>query len=240
MRALFLADAHLYRPEDRNYRTLLDFLESQSGQVDLLVLLGDIFEFWAGDRKRLHPSYAPLLNCLEKLHRGGTRLVYVEGNHDFDLGRHFTERLNCEVLPDGGLIELEGSKVFLVHGDQANPADQGYRFLRWFLRTPLMRGLIRNLPEALVWWVADHSVRTSRKKTKEKSRRWPARDILRDYARRILDAGRPIMITGHYHQPFRETFEQGELIALGDWIDQFSYLVYENGEFSLQTYSPGE
>ncbi len=237
MRALFLADAHLHHPDDANYRALLSFLEAQRGRIDLLGLLGDIFEFWAGDRKHLHPYYRPLIDCLEQLNQNGTELVYVEGNHDFDLGRHFIDRLNCKVFPNGGMINLEGVNIFLAHGDQANPADKGYHFLRWFLRTPMIRTLIRHLPEKLVWRIADKSVETSRKNSKGKNRQWPAREILRDYARTILDDQCSVLITGHFHQPFQETLEQGELIALGDWIDQFSYLAYENGRFELRTYS---
>ena len=50
MKTLFIADAHLKNPRDRNYRALLDFLAEQLHVVDRLVLLGDIFEFWVGYR----------------------------------------------------------------------------------------------------------------------------------------------------------------------------------------------
>ena len=66
MRALFLADAHLCKPDDPNYRALLAFLEEQCGQVDLLVLLGDIFEFWIG-KDEPTANYAPLIETFEKM-----------------------------------------------------------------------------------------------------------------------------------------------------------------------------
>ena len=47
MKAIFLSDAHLRRPEDKNYQLLLDFLDRQK-DLDALFLLGDIFEFWIG------------------------------------------------------------------------------------------------------------------------------------------------------------------------------------------------
>jgi len=89
MRAIFLADAHLRKPGDHNYLMMLDFLDEQCGKTDILVLLGDIFEFWIG-KNSVITDYVPLIDALERLHQQGTKLVYVEGNHDFHLGPVFT------------------------------------------------------------------------------------------------------------------------------------------------------
>lgn len=239
MRALFLADAHLRQPSEPNYRAILDFLHGQSGRLDLLVLLGDIFEFWAGDRKQLHASYQPLYETLEAQVKGGTQLVYVEGNHDFDLGRQFTGRLGCRVIPDGGTLDLEGRRIYLAHGDLANPADRGYLLLRRLLRSLPVRTLIRHLPISLVLGVARISSRQSRNGTARRQDGQAVGDILAAYGRQKLAAGHEVVITGHFHQPLRQRLAEGELIALGDWIEQYSYLWYENGEFTLKHYQEG-
>ncbi len=236
MRAIFLADAHLCKPADTNYRTLLTFLEEQRGKTDLLVLLGDIFEFWIG-KATVVADYVPLIDCLERLHHQGTRLVYVEGNHDFHLGPVFTRRLNCQVLPDGGCIELDGRKIFLAHGDLANPDDIGYRSLRKLLRSRLLQSLIRIAPNTLTMAIANRGSFESRKNSAERYRRWPARKILQPYVQAILAEGYQAVVTGHYHQPFHEKQGDGEHIALGDWITQYSYAVYEDRTFSLHRYS---
>ena len=237
MRALFIADAHLRHPEDANYRALLAFLDAQAGRLDLLALLGDIFEFWAGDRGVIHPSYRPLLTSLERLSNSGTRLIYVEGNHDFDLGRQFSEKLGCLVLPDGGTIELDGLNLYLAHGDLANTEDRGYRLLRRLLRTRFLRTLIRHLPIDWVMAIALRSSRRSRNQHSQSKKRWPAHEILLPYASQILTSGCHAVLTGHFHQPFHQQLEHGDLYALGDWITQYSYLLYENGRFELGNYS---
>ncbi|PLX91042.1 MAG: UDP-2,3-diacylglucosamine diphosphatase [Desulfuromonas sp.] len=233
MRALFIADAHLRHPDDANYQALMAFLNNQAGQLDLLVLLGDIFEFWAGDREVVHPSYRPLLATLRHLTENDTQLVYVEGNHDFDLGRQFTEKLGCQVLADGGIIEFDGLNLYLAHGDLANPEDRGYRLLRRLLRTPLTRTLVRHLPIDWVMTIALRSSRESRSQHPESRRRWPAREILPPYATQKLASGCHAVITGHFHEPFHQQLEGGALYALGDWITQYSYLIYENGRFEF-------
>ena len=237
MRAIFLADAHLRKPGDHNYRMMLDFLDEQCGTTDILVLLGDIFEFWIG-KNSVITDYVPLVDALERLHQQGTKLVYVEGNHDFHLGPVFTRRLECLVFPDGGSIDLDGKKVFLAHGDLANPDDAGYRLLRSFFRSDLVRFLIRILPNVMLQSIAVLAGSLS-KKSLGGQRDRPAREVLKPYAETLLAAGHQAVVSGHFHQPFHEKLGDGEHIALGDWITQFSYAVYENHAFALKTY-PGD
>jgi len=234
MRAIFVADAHLRKPGDRNYLRMLDFLEEQRGKTDMLVLLGDIFEFWIG-KSTVIADHVPLIDALERLHQQGTQLVYVEGNHDFHLGPVFTERLACRVFPDGGSIELDGMKVYLAHGDLANPDDAGYRLLRSFFRSDLVRFLIRVLPNVMLQSIAVLAGSLS-KKSLGGQRDRPAGEVLKPYAETLLAAGHQAVVSGHFHQPFHEKLGDGELIALGDWITQFSYAVYENRTFTLASY----
>jgi UDP-2,3-diacylglucosamine hydrolase len=238
MRALFLADAHLNNPDDPNYQYLLSFLEGQLGRVDTLVLLGDIFEFWVGYRHTVFAAYIPILELLDRYRRKGTQLVFVEGNHDFHLGAYFRDHLGARVLPEGGGIELNGQKVFLAHGDLANPEDRGYRVLRRILRSLPVRLLIRILPPDLVWDIAARASRQSKLSRHKKDRRGPIREILLKYALAIKSRGYRVIVTGHFHQPFHEIMDDHELVALGDWINQFSYAVCEDGRFELKVYSP--
>ena len=235
MRAIFVADAHLRKPGDPNYLLMLKFLEEQRGRTDFLVLLGDIFEFWIGKR-RVIADHVPLIDALERLHRQGTQLVYVEGNHDFHLGPVFTERLACQVLPDGGSIELDGKQVYLAHGDLANPDDVAYRRLRKIFRSGLVRILIRTLPNALLLGIAALAGSLSKRQNGGERHNRPVRKVLKSYAETILATGQQAVVTGHFHQPFHEKLGDGELIALGDWITQFSYAVYENHTFTLTSY----
>ncbi|NJC88624.1 MAG: UDP-2,3-diacylglucosamine diphosphatase [Desulfuromonas sp.] len=236
MRAVFLADAHLRQPSDDNYRALLSFLTTQEGRIDLLVLLGDICEFLVGYPGSVFPPYVPLFEALARLEHSGTRIVYVEGNHDFHLEPSFRNRFPCRVLPDGGIIDLAGRQILVVHGDMANPADHGYRRLRFVLRSRPLRLLIRLLPAAWTWAIAERMSLISKRSRNDKSRRWPARDILIPYAQAQFAAGCQAVVAGHFHQPFHEKLTGGELIALGDWITQYSYASWEDGEFRLEAY----
>ncbi|TYO98788.1 UDP-2,3-diacylglucosamine hydrolase [Geothermobacter ehrlichii] len=234
MKDLFIADAHLLDPEDTNYQRLLAFLESRRGRIRNLVILGDLFEFWVGYREVVFSRYLPLLELLHRLHREGARITYVEGNHDFHLGPWFAQKLGCRILPDGGDIEIDGRRFHLAHGDLLNPADTAYLRLRWILRSRLLRGLIAAVPPDLTWRISRAMARRSAGRKKER----PAFDptpLLVTYAEKKIAEGADFVLTGHFHRPMELSIGKGKLVALGDWITDFSYAVHDNGALSLHS-----
>jgi UDP-2,3-diacylglucosamine hydrolase len=233
MRDIFIADAHLVDPEDPNYRRLLSFFEEQKGQIRTLFLLGDIFEFWMGYRHTVFAPYVPLLEALRRLRESGTEIVYVEGNHDFHMGPYFEDVLGCRILPDGGPIDLDGRKIFIGHGDLVNPGDRGYKILRRFLRSRTLRRLKNLIPPDWAWAIARWAGRRSRGSSSE--RRAPV-DMLMAHARELFAEGYCAVVTGHFHDPSLTETESGTVVALGDWIERYSYAVFENGRFELRSY----
>ena len=43
-------------------------------------------------------------------------------------------------------------------------------------------------------------------------------------------------MTGHFHTPFIEVTPEGLVIALGDAMEQASYVIYEDGNFRMATF----
>ena len=233
MRDVFIADAHLRNPSDANYRRFLDFLAAQEGRTRTLVLLGDIFEFWVGFRHVVYSSYVPVLEALRRLREAGTEIVCVEGNHDFHLGPYFRDVLGCRIFPDGGVLELDGELIHIAHGDLVDDADRGYRLLRRIFRSRTLRLLMDLAPPDLTWAIADWAGRRSLKRRAGRPPRQAPRELLLDYARRHFAKGVTAVVTGHFHEPLLVPVEEGTLVALGDWITQFSYAVLEDGHFHL-------
>ncbi len=237
MKDIFIADAHLLDPADENYRRLLAFLDEIRGSTRTLYLLGDIFEFWVGYRHVVFTPYVPVLEALRRLREAGAQIVCLEGNHDFHLGPYFTEVLGVRVFPDGGTVEIDGKQVFLGHGDLVNPEDSGYRKLRRFLRSAPMRLAIKAVPPDLAWEISRWASRQSKKTHEHKRRRWNPEQMLTTHAEQRFVEGHEAVITGHFHAPLFKWTDQGVLIGLGDWITQYSYATFEDGEFCLRTYA---
>jgi len=235
MRAIFIGDAHLRHPRDQNYRNLLDFLDLQQGNLDALFLLGDIFEFWIGYRHIVFAQHLPLLSRLQQLADNGCRLFYVEGNHDFNLGSFFTQTLNCRVIPDQQTIDWDGEKIFICHGDLANPKGRSYRVMRSVWRSRFVKLLADVIPPDIAWRFGNFLCALSRKKQRQ---HLDPSDLVLPYAKKSLAQGADKFVCGHFHFPLQTETEEGEVTVLGDWIRQFSYLELLDGDSALKTYPP--
>lgn len=234
MRAVFIADAHLRQPQDRNYKTLLDFLDQQKN-LDGLFLLGDIFEFWLGYRNLVFSAYIPLLEKLRQLADSGTHLYFVEGNHDFNLGPYFSETLGCKLIPDQKIVEWDGKKLLLSHGDLLNP-NKGYQLLRSFWRSTPIRLLSRVVHPDPVWDFGIWLSNVSRKK-KSGGASWDPSPLLRPLADSTAAQNADIILCGHFHHPLEMQYQGKQVVAVGDWIEQFSYAEMIDGQIRLNIYS---
>ncbi len=237
MRAIFIADAHLRNPEDENYRLMLGFLSELPGKTDRLVILGDFFEFWVGDSPDAFPHYKPLLDQLEKVTGQGVELIFIEGNHDFHLGGYFRKLFRAKVFPDIATIEMDGKRFFLCHGDMINRDDSGYRLLRMVFRNPLTRLLVKWLPPAVPAFIARELGKQSKKSHVAKASRWDYPGIIRKFAGERFASGDDVVVTAHFHLPILEKTGGHTLLALGDWIKEFSYGEWVNGEIRLKKYA---
>lgn len=236
MYAIFLADAHLDQPGDDNYRAMLRFLADMPSEVDTLFILGDFFEFWIGYPTVPFPKYIPVIEALQRLTDRGTRIVFSEGNHDFHMGPVFQERLRARIHPGPATVTIDGRTVFLCHGDQLIE-DFRYGLLRLVLHSFLTRWLIRLVPAEVTAAIGDWMGRRSKAAYPcRENRRNPA-ELIRAFARQQFARGCSVVITGHFHTPLLETEGGQTLLALGDWITQYSYAEWRDGALSLKTYS---
>lgn len=209
MKVLTVSDAHLLDPAAdawRDFGTLL-----RRTDAELIVLNGDIFDFLVGRQRAGLRRYAPILELLEEV-SARTPIVQIQGNHDFHLRRALPSRVE---VADEFELEDAGVRTRWVHGDLVLP-DFGYRLLRGFLRTGLVRVLTESLPSDLVWRLATT--------WSDRSRRAGGEPSIEEVARRLplaaaVGAGADRLVTGHLHVPWEGRAEAGgHWISLGDWM----------------------
>lgn len=239
MHAIFIADAHLKQPTDENYLLLLRFLRDIPHGVDRLFVMGDFFEFWLGDSPLPFPHYKPALDILQTLTDRGVELFFFEGNHDFHLGRYFSTTFNARVFPDSAELTMDGRRIFLCHGDLINRADRSYRLLRFAFRNPLTRLLARIIPPSIPAWIAVKLGNHSKGKHKTAGQKWDYLQMVREFASERFGSGYDVVVTAHFHRPLLQESGDHTLLALGDWISQFSYGEWRDGTLELKTYPAG-
>jgi UDP-2,3-diacylglucosamine hydrolase len=239
MRKIFIADAHLRHPDDPNYRLLLQFLHSLDREVEALYILGDLFEFWIGYRTMPYPHYGPVLDALHRLVANGTRLVYFEGNHDFHMGPWFQRFLKADIHRGPAILDIEGRRVCLCHGDEVNRQDYPYRLLRCVFHSKAVRLLTYLIPARLPVAVADALGEASRKNHPVRRLKWDYTALLRTHALQRFAEGCDIVATGHFHNPYSETIGGQTMVCLGDWLTHFTYGEWEKGTIVLKKFRPG-
>ena len=242
MRAIFIADAHLVSPEEANYRLLIRFLREQEGKLDVLYIMGDLFDFWVGFPSSPFTHYDAVLDALERLVTRGCKLVYYEGNHDFHLGTIFSRRLQAEIHSGPAVETVQGKRLFICHGDQINREDRGYRLLRFLLRSRPVAACIDHFPPAWAHTVREYLQKRSRAGYHVRKARWNYRDIVLDFAESVRKQGCDGLVTGHFHLALHEQLPGTgfTVLSLGDWMEQFTYAEMRDGELRLLTYSPAD
>lgn len=229
MKIVFVADGHLKGPADPAQKSLVSFLESLK-DIDTLVVLGDLFEFWTGANKTAHQNYLVVLEALKRLKTRNTKIVYLEGNHDFSMGSFFTDTLGAEVHPDTHIMDIEGKRYLLLHGDTVEMT-AGHALWRGFLRSPAFKLLAAVLPSGAVWNIA---MRLSKKSRAYNNKGNIVGERLKAFAKKEMASGLNGVITGHSHSACVESAGGGIYANPGSWAGERSYLVYEKGAFRVE------
>jgi len=239
MQALFIADAHISGTKDEYQKKLTDMLLSYADKIDALFILGDLFEFWTGGNALLVKEYAEILSALKVISQRGKQIVYLEGNHDFSLGKFFKKAFNAEVYPDYFESYFDKRKFFLAHGDTANQEDFLYRVLRKSLRSFIFSALTKIIPFSIVWRIGKAFGSMGRSDWGKPDHRLTRH--LREFARNKFGEGYDGVLLAHLHYPDRITAnldgKQCEYINVGGWKPDMHYLLYNGSSFEHRQFN---
>lgn len=126
----FASDLHLSPETPRITQRFLDFLAGPARHADAIYLLGDIFEYWAGDDDLADPFNARIADALAATTGHGVKIGVIVGNRDFLIGDVFARATGVELLPDPYLLSLPGQTFILSHGDALCTEDLPYQAFR--------------------------------------------------------------------------------------------------------------
>lgn len=235
---VFLSDAHLgaesrEREASREAR-LHSFLGALPGRASSLVIVGDLFDFWFEYRTAIPRRAFATLAVLQRLREAGIDIQYLNGNHDFWLGEFMRESLGIRTTDQPVVIEQQGRRLWVHHGDGLVGGDLGYRVLKRVIRSPLSIGLYRWLHPDLGIPLAHAVSRWSRRSRGHGPLR--AERLWREIAEPRFAEGYDGVLVGHFHHVHEQREDGREFFVLGDWIDHFTYAELEDGKLSLRTW----
>jgi UDP-2,3-diacylglucosamine hydrolase len=224
---LFISDLHLSADHPHSIAAFQRFIATHAPKGEALYILGDLFEYWAGDDDRHDPFHAQVVSALHDLSRRGIKIFLMHGNRDLLMGDALAKAAGATLLDDPTLLDLYGTPTLISHGDKLCTDDIEYQqfraqvhdagFQKNFLAQPLAAR------KAYIEQLRQHS--SSAKQGKDSA----IMDVNLDAVAALLrEYNYPRLIHGHTHRPKRhEHWVDGrscERWVLSDWDQQASAL----------------
>jgi UDP-2,3-diacylglucosamine hydrolase len=222
----FISDLHLAAERPAANQAFYAFLRDVAPAADALYILGDLFEYWAGDDDLSDPFNAQVAAALGAV---AARIpVYLtHGNRDFLLLDGFVRASGVKLLPDPYAVDLYGTRTLLMHGDLLCTDDRRYQAFRRVVRNPLVQRVALLLPLARRKALVGGARHMSTRETQAKSMNiMDVNQAAVVSALRVSGCAR--LIHGHTHRPARHEHlvdaRRCERWVLSDWYRHGQYL----------------
>jgi UDP-2,3-diacylglucosamine pyrophosphatase LpxH len=212
----------------------------KSIEPKILVLNGDIIDIWQFRKKYFPPAHIQVIKEVFKLIEKGTRVYYITGNHDEALRKYSGTQLGNIFLDDKLVLELDGKKTWIFHGDVFDATTKG--------SAKLIAKLGGHGYDLLIWlnhWTNKvlsffgQEKRSFSKKVKQSVKKAVAwiGDFENTAAEVAIEKGFDYVICGHIHQPQKRNVEKNgkstTYLNSGDWIENLTALEYCRGNWEI-------
>ena len=214
--ALFVSDLHLQAAHPRTAEAFFRFLADHARQAGQLYLLGDIFEYWAGDDDLDQPFHQSVIDALRAASDAGVRIYWLAGNRDFLVGPDFAEAAGLQLLAEPHLIEAAGRRIALVHGDAQCTADLKYMAFRAQVRDREWQQQFLGMPldqrKAIIKGLREGS------REAQAGQSYEIMDVTPSAVDALFAAtGADVIVHGHTHRPAMHEADGKVRYVLPDW-----------------------
>jgi UDP-2,3-diacylglucosamine hydrolase len=233
-RVLIIADAHLpldNRPEGKGDREAFQgLLRHYRDSLGLLVLLGDVFDFWY-EWKHVMPKRAfGVLADLRDMVDSGIETHYFAGNHDFRLAGFLENEIGLKIHMDEWRVELDGRRYWFHHGDGLAASDVNYRRMKRVFRNRFAQVLFGGIVHPdLAIGLGRATSDEGRKQNQRRNSVWPPLEEYHAAAERVLKSGEDVVVIGHTHVEETEELNGGVFHNPGAFFEERHYSLIEGG-----------
>ena len=239
LEVVVLSDLHL-GTYGAHTTELLTYLNSIKPKI--LILNGDIIDIWQFRKSYFPKSHLKVVKKIIDFASKGTKVYYLTGNHD-EMLRKFTDLyLGNFSLIDKLVLELDGKKAWVFHGDVF---DASVQHSKWIAKLGGLGYDYLILTNRFVNWILKKLNKEPYSFSKKiKSSVKKAVQFISNFettATEIaIEKKYDYVICGHIHEPKIEKIstKKGTTIYLnsGDWIENLTALEYKNKEWKLFKY----
>lgn len=214
----FISDLHLDASRPGIARAFFHYLQNLPADCNALYILGDFFEAWVGDDDD-EPFVLEVQQALKTATDNGLPIYFMHGNRDFLIAEQFAKNTGCTLLPECEILEFDGKRYGLMHGDSLCTDDVEYQQFRSFIRSPEVLADLQQKPlaerKAMAKTLREQSQMANSNKADN------IMDVNTDAVAKVFDEHNiDILIHGHTHRPaIHDLGNNLQRIVLGDWHD---------------------
>jgi UDP-2,3-diacylglucosamine pyrophosphatase LpxH len=226
-------------------KELLQYLKSINPKT--LVLNGDIIDMWSFSKSYFPVAHMNVLRQIIKMSNLGTRVIYITGNHDEALRKYTDFILGNFELVDKLILELDGKKTWIFHGDVFDSTTNGYAKIvaklggKGYDLLILINSFINLVLNAL-----GKEKRSFSKMVKDSVKK--AVSFISNFettaAEIAIEKKYSYVVCGHIHKPQMKEVqnEHGKVLYLnsGDWIENLTALEYKKEKWSIYYYKKSD
>jgi UDP-2,3-diacylglucosamine hydrolase len=236
----FASDFHLGVPdhtssrerEDRIVRWL-DLIKKDASEI---YLIGDVFDFWFEYKTVIPKGFIRFQGKLAELSDSGIKITLFKGNHDMWMFDYFRSEMRIDIVSDEFIMERNGKRFYLHHGDGLGPGDKMYKRLKKIFRSELCQWLFARLHPNFGIGIAQRwSKRSRAQNAKMEVFEDAEKEWLYHYSRELLQKEHyDFLIFGHRHLPMDLSLGDSRYINLGEWLMYNSYAVFDGVSLQLK------
>ena len=214
--ALFISDLHLQPSQPHTADAFLAFLAERAIAAQELYLLGDLFEYWAGDDDLAASFHQWIVRAIRAVSDAGVKVYWIAGNRDFLAGPGFAQAAGLSLLAEPHVATIAGQRIALVHGDAQCTDDTKYMEFRAQVRQPAWQQQFLALPLAQRKQIIADLREGSREAHATKS--YEIMDVTPAAVAELFAAtATDVIIHGHTHRPALHQAAGKRRYVLPDW-----------------------
>lgn len=243
----FLSDMHLgnrYLDDPLEAeRRLVRWLDGIKDDAVAIYFLGDVFDYWYEYKYVVPRGHVRFLGKIAELSDKGVEIHLFTGNHDIWMFDYLTEETGAVVHRHPLEVMLLGRRFFLAHGDEVGSRPLKYRVIQSIFRNRFLQILYSTIhPRWTIGFARRWSLGSRRRglvATKQKDSQERNLKALEDFANGYLLVHPDVncFLFGHLHLMHdRQLSPTTRMIITGDWLQYFSYVVWDGDNLCLKTF----
>ncbi len=239
----FASDLHLgsggFNKSLKREKLFVKWLDKIKQDAEALYLVGDVFDFWHEWHRAAPQGFTRFLGKLAELSDRGIEIHFFTGNHDIWVYKYLKKEIGLKLYRKQLTKKILGKDFYIAHGDGLGPGDRGYKLLKLIFTNKFLQWCFKNLlhPDFALW--IGQSWSNSRRMSERSPKFHEENEWLVMHSREELKNNHyDFFIYGHRHLPgVYQLTEKTKYINLGDWLQNFTYGVFDGENFELKNFT---